>query len=120
MTDRSGPTLPPTPLIVWHFRHWASLLTLARISRSPRLTLPLRASRARRPGRFFGSSLPFGAGNAISALLRRSGYGLLRSSRARSGVRSPASFFAPCAWSSQVVPGRLAGHDLAAGGAHRE
>src|SRR5258706_9065591 len=80
ITDKSGPTLPPTPWIVWHLRHCKLLLRLTASNSLPRSALPLRLARADGLGSFLGSSFA-GGGKAANALSRTSLYGLLRKVR---------------------------------------
>src|SRR5215213_9759739 len=68
ITDRSGPTAPPTPRTVWHFRHWVAPVRLAASSFLPLAASPLRAASTAIGGSFLGLSLP-GAGNASIARL---------------------------------------------------
>src|SRR5687768_3522632 len=91
IAERSGPTLPPVPLMVWHLRQAASVLSEANVRSLPREGLPLRVKRAAIVGRFLGSSLG-GCGRVPSARFLTSLKGLLRSSRDRSAVRSLPSF----------------------------
>src|SRR3981081_1070677 len=81
MTDNSGPTAPPTLLIVWHLRQAASFLRVFSSTSSPRAALPLRLSSAWMLGSFLGSSLG-GAGSVLSASFLTSLKGLLRKRRA--------------------------------------
>ena len=76
MVDRSGPTLPPVPLMVWHFRHWASLVRLAAINLAAAVDVAFGGvNKAGMLGSFFGSS-GGGALKTWPAFWRMSGKGL--------------------------------------------
>ena len=104
--DRSGPTWPPAPRIVWHLRHCMSFLALAASSVLPLAASPTRLASTAIGGSFFGSILG-GGGNRASALSCRSGRGCCAAAGPRRAARRQAAASSPPGRSATPIPARV-------------